>query len=204
MYYYWQRRLSSDRSFITTAANVWKPSAPSSPTTITTSSTTIIDYTKNLNRRPIKRLFNSLRIICFEIDNSMKSFKLFYTRYVIPMLSSFLVLAFLCCILFVICFVFYMKLRKVLVKKIQHPIIDDSNETATTKTNSILMHKTSSLNKNIQSTSTLQTNNHKTNSVLFYDFYLIPHFNVYVFCFICRFIYQFQMKHLFIILRFHR
>ena len=79
MYQYWQRRLSSDRSFITTPTNVWKPMTTTTTTTTTTmttaTSTTIISHTKNFNKNSIKRLFNLLRTICSEMNSSMNCFK---------------------------------------------------------------------------------------------------------------------------------
>ena len=98
MYQYWQRRLSSDRSFITTAANVWKPMTTTTTTTAT--STTIINHTKDFNTNSIKQLFNLLRTICSEIDSSMNYFKL-CTGDTILLLSSFLILALLCFLLFI-------------------------------------------------------------------------------------------------------
>ena len=109
MYQYWQRRLPSDRSFITTAANVWKPMTTTTTTTAT--STTIINHTKDFNKNSIKQLFNLLRTICSEIDSSMNYFKL-CTGDTILLLSSFLILALLCFLLFIICLVLYMKLKK--------------------------------------------------------------------------------------------
>ena len=96
------------------------------------------------------------------------------------MLSSFLISAPLCFLLFIICLALYMKLKKLLVRNIQNLMIHNQND-ITTETNSIVMLKTPSSNKNSQLTSKLKTNeqvsNNNTNSVLFYEFYSVLHFN---------------------------
>ena len=187
MYQYWQRRLSSSRSFITTPANVWKPMTTTTITTTTTTtttatSTTIINHTKNFNKNSIQRLFNLLRTICSEMDSSINYFKL-CTGETMLMLSSFLISILLCFLLFIICLVLYMKLKKFLVRGIQNLMIHDQND-QTTETNSIVMLKTPSSNKNNQLTPMSKTNeqvsNNNTNSVLFYDFYSFLHFNFYI------------------------